>query len=549
QNIVGEIAGQKITLQEYQAQVTYMRNKFAHKAREAFVQAKAWWELIEQITYRKEYDALGLQVGADELVDMVQGTRIHSEVKDSFQDPETKQFDKQQLIDYLQTLPQAAIGQQARWYQFEHKIRTERKREKLLQLMQQSAYISALEAQAQYKVAGTTLSVQCLYVPYHTYPNDQVKVTDEMLQQYLEAHKEDYQLIETRSLQYLVFDVQPTEEDKHALQKELQNLRQAFAQAKDDYAFASINTDESATEAHLQLTAQQLPQALAQQKRRLKKGSVVGPVQEGDVYKLYKIAAIHPHAAQPYEVAVITKQLMPSDATRDQAFRKADYCASTVRNASQMAAYAVQEDLPVLEARVGPYNTHVGMLPQARVLVRWLYNDASLGQVSPVFELDDKYVVALMTDRTPAGTASLDQVRNEIFFKVLQAQKAYAIMAQLQSTPGLPLEEIAAQYGDGARILEVNNLGFEEDVLQSAGMARRAIGAAFALQPGKRTAVADDNGVLIVVLKDKKDAAPLEALVAYQQDLAQIEGTKQRLQVVQSMEELSNIKDERYRFF
>ncbi|MEL6152890.1 MAG: SurA N-terminal domain-containing protein, partial [Bacteroidota bacterium] len=411
QNIVGEIAGQKITLQEYQAQVTYMRNRFAHKAREAFVQAKAWGELIEQIIYRKEYDALGLQVGADELVDMVQGTRIHSEVKDSFQDPETKQFDKQQLIDYLQTLPQAAIGQQARWYQFEHKIRTERKREKLLQLMQRSAYISALEAQAQHKVASTTLSVQCLYVPYYTYPNDQVKVTDEMLQQYLEAHKEDYQLIETRSLQYLVFDVQPTEEDKHALQKELQNLRQAFAQAKDDYAFASINTDESATEAHLQLTAQQLPQALAQQKSRLKKGSVVGPVQEGDVYKLYKITAIHPHAAQPYEVAVITKQLMPSDATRDQAFRKADYCASTMRNANQMAAYAVQEDLPVLEARVGPYNTHVGMLPQARVLVRWLHNDASVGQVSPVFELDDKYVVALMTGRTPAGTASLDQVR------------------------------------------------------------------------------------------------------------------------------------------
>ena len=547
QNVVGEIAGQQVTFQEYQAEIEATRHILGHKAREGFVQAKAWSNLIEQIAYQQEYDALGLQVSADELVDMVQGSRIHPHVQNSFQDPETKQFDKQQLMDYLQKLPQASAGRQAGWRYFEDSLATSRQCEKFIQLMQQSAYVSTLEAQAQHEALHTTRSVQCLYVPYHTFPTDKVEITDAMLHQYLEAHKDDYQLIETRSIQYIAFPVQPTSADEQALQQKLKTLRTGFAQAKDAYAFASTNTDGKPAEACMQLTAQQLPQALAQQKR-LQKGSVIGPVQEGDVYKLYKVVATHPKA-QTYEVAVITKQLAPSDAVRDQVFRKADYCASTVRSATQMAEYAVKEDIPVLEARVGPYNTQVGTLRQAREVVRWLYNEAVVGQVSPVFEIGDLYVVALMTERTPAGPASLDQVYNEIAFKVRQEQKTYAIMAQLQSIPGLPLEEIAAQYGDGARILNIDYLSFEEDILQSVGMARKAVGAAFALQPGERTMVADDNGVLVILLKDQRPATPLTNVEAHKQDLAQVENTKQRRQVVQGMEELAQVKDERYRFF
>lgn len=152
---------------------------------------------------QKEYAALGLAISEDELVDMVQGEHIHPELQTSFQDPETRQFDKQRLINYLKNLPQMPATQQAQWRYFENQLSALRNREKFTQLMQQSSLITDLETQTQCVAAKHTLSVKCLYIPYYGCPNDEVPITDAMLQQYLKAHKNTYQVEESRSIQYI----------------------------------------------------------------------------------------------------------------------------------------------------------------------------------------------------------------------------------------------------------------------------------------------------------------------------------------------------------
>jgi peptidyl-prolyl cis-trans isomerase D len=59
---VGKIAGQKITLQAYQAQVEQRQRLLPTSIgmQEAFVRDQAWHQLITQITYQKECSALGL---------------------------------------------------------------------------------------------------------------------------------------------------------------------------------------------------------------------------------------------------------------------------------------------------------------------------------------------------------------------------------------------------------------------------------------------------------------------------------------------------------
>jgi peptidyl-prolyl cis-trans isomerase D len=137
---VGEVAGQKITLQAYQAQVKKLRRLLLDSTDEQEVLARdrAWQQLTTQIIYQKECDALGLMVSEDELVDMVQGEHIHPELQIAFKNPETKQFDKQQLTDYLKKLAQMPDTQQSQWQQFESEMATLRQREKFIQLMHAS---------------------------------------------------------------------------------------------------------------------------------------------------------------------------------------------------------------------------------------------------------------------------------------------------------------------------------------------------------------------------------------------------------------------------
>ncbi|MHA7877361.1 MAG: peptidylprolyl isomerase [Bacteroidota bacterium] len=550
-NDVGEIAGQKITLQAYQDQIEQLRrlNPSSDSMSETLIRDRAWKQLIAQRNYEKEYDALGITISEDELVDMVQGAHIHPELQIAFRDPKTNQFDKRQLIRYLQQIAKMPEAQRMQWRQFEHGIATLRQREKFMQLMVQSALVTDLEAQSQYDVAQKTRHVKYLYIPYGTYPDDAVQITNKMLKDYLSAHKSAYQIEESRRIQYVVFPITPTKADEQAFQDELHALKVSFAQVHDNRFFAKTNTDGAPESSYFSSTLQQLPSSIATQKRHLKPGMVIGPVQEDNIYKLYKVAAIHQKADEPYEIAVIEKKLLPGDHTRDQLFRKADYCASTIKNAAQLETYAAQAALKLQEAHVGKHDVQVGSLDQARELVRWLYNDAAVNQVSPVFELDNEYVVAVMTEYLAPGTAPLLQVRDVIARKVRNQKKADAIMAKITQLGNMALEALATQYGQEAQLLEKKQLRFEDDTLPKAGMARRAIGAAFALHPGTQTTVADENGVLVVEVVKENNEAAVEEIEMHQKSLIQLTKIKQSYEILQALEVLTPVKDNRHRFY
>ncbi|MEL6539254.1 MAG: SurA N-terminal domain-containing protein [Bacteroidota bacterium] len=545
---VGKIAGQKISIQEYQAQIEQLRYRLPATTTESFLYEQAWKQLITERVYQKAYSVLGLQVGSEELVDMVQGDHVHPDLQMSFRNPTTQQFDKQLLVAHLRHLSRGPVEQQQQWRSFEHRLATARKQELFTQLMQQSAWVTSLEAQEKHKRMRTTLCVNCLYIPYHNYADEEIQVTPAMLKQYLEEHKEAYPTAECRSIRYIAFPIEPIAEDHQSFKEELAELKKAFEHAKDARVFAKINTDGQSSSSYLNLTPQQLPTVL--KKRKLKKGYVAGPVQEGEWHKIYRVAKLPlaKNKNKVYEVAVIEKKLLPGDNACDQVFRKADYCASIIRSDAQLAEYAAQQALPVHTASVKPNDTQVGNLSQARVLVRWLYNEANIGKLSPAFEIGNAYIVAIMMGHTPRGTAPLHEVQEEVTLRVKNAYKARKLIAQLQQDTGIALAAQAKQY-DGARFVEIDKLHFDDDTLQVTGMARKAVGAAFALQPGARTAVADEHGVIVVELVKVNIAPPEEDVATQRDDMIALAKLEQPNGILRALEELAHVQDHRYRFY
>jgi len=549
---VGTIAGTKVALRTYQSRLEALRRTLPAQAHhpqwQALLRDKAWEQLISQRTYQQACDALGLAVSEEELVDMVQGQHMHPELQIAFTDPNTGVFDKKQLISYLQNLGQMPSAQQMQWRYFEQELATARRHDKLTRLMEQSAGLSDWTATPQQHWAQTALHVRYLYIPYHTCQDTPEALSDAVLQKYLSAHQQAYQVPESRTVQWVPFRVVPTEAEVTLLEATLVTMKQAFAQAADAQAFAKSHTEGDVALSYSSFTREQLPAALAQQPGRLKQGQVVGPVQEGSWYKLYKVAAIRTAPTRQYEVAIIEKQLMPGDQARDQAFRKAHQCADSAKNATQLEAYATQEGLPCHTAAVGPNDEQVGVLPSARELVRWLYNEAKLHQVSPVFELGDDYVVAAMTQHVQKGVAPLAQVWDEIALKLHNDYKAQRIIAQLEALSGDTLAAKAAAYGSDARVIEMESLRWSDNTLDGVGMATQAIGAAFGLQPGAQTTVADEHGVLCIELV-KQQPPTAEALALYQQQQRQEARLQQAEATAQALKALAKVKDNRHRFY
>ena len=118
-------------------------------------------------------------------------------------------------------------------------------------------------------------------------------------------------------------------------------------------------------------------------------------------YGFHVINVTEPKTSKTYDIAVIEREIIPSEESRDQAFRKADYFAASNTNYAEFTASAEQEGYRVQSSgKLSKNQRSIGVLGSAREIVRWSFTDASLKEVSEVFETPDAYVVAVLTDQT-----------------------------------------------------------------------------------------------------------------------------------------------------
>jgi peptidyl-prolyl cis-trans isomerase D len=222
-----------------------------------------------------------------------------------------------------------------------------------------------------------------------------------------------------------------------------------------------------------------------------------------------------------YKVAIIEREFLISDQTRNQIYRSADMFSSDAKDEKTFEAKANELGYEVLtRTRVGTKDKRIGNIENARNLVLWLYNDATEDKVSEVKEFDGGYVVAVMTGRQKKGTARLADVQDEIEVKARNEKKAKTVIDKLNALSNKPFEEIATAYGSDARNGEsVVTLG--SNSLTGVGIAPEAVGVAFGLNEGQISkAIETSNGVVMVRVISKTAPADLDDYSFYGQQLA-----------------------------
>jgi peptidyl-prolyl cis-trans isomerase D len=250
------------------------------------------------------------------------------------------------------------------------------------------------------------------------------------------------------------------------------------------------------------------------------------------------------------KLATVERIITPSDETRNKAFRKADYFASTSKNYDEFIANAKRDSLQVRKAAgVGPNDRNFNDVGNARPVIQWVYNDAELGDVSPVKELDDQYIVAVLTKITHKGPAELDDVRDQIMVKVKNEKKGDMIMEKIRDIKGT-LNEMATTYGADATVYTSSDLKLSSYSLPVIGTAPIAIGTAFSLKDGERSQpLREELGIVIVEMKALTKAPEIADYHASKTKLEQQVATRMSYSISEAIKKNANIKDERYRFF
>jgi peptidyl-prolyl cis-trans isomerase D len=296
QNIVGEIAGEEITLEEFNLKVEEYKASFqqrtgrvAAEAEMVSVREQAWQALIVERVFEKEYDKLGLTVSSEELIDMVQGKNIVPELRSQLVNPQTGQFDKTQLITFLQSLETADPAQQAAWAQQEKLFAQARNRVKYDNLLATTEYATTAEAKLEHKSTNSIADASVLFLPYYVIPDGEVKIQDSDLADYLSKNQEKFKVGNSANLEYVSFSIQPSGEDSASVIAKITELTAGLKVSTTDSAFVSENS-ELQQPFQTYAPGDALPASLTTNVAQLVKGETYGPfITANSSYVSYKV--------------------------------------------------------------------------------------------------------------------------------------------------------------------------------------------------------------------------------------------------------------------
>ncbi|GEO23872.1 SurA N-terminal domain-containing protein [Cyclobacterium qasimii] len=659
---VGEIAGEDVSYEEYvqkieQTKLSFQQNTGRNPSENELssIRDQAWQALIVEKIFSQQYDELGLVVSDEELVDMVQGKNIIGELRRQLTNPQTGEFDRSQLITFLQSLETADPQQQMFWAQQEKLFADSRLRIKYDNMLATSEYANSAEAKMQHKMANTTADVSHIQIPYYAVSDSAVSLTDGDVKSYINKNQEKFKVVESRGLKYVRFPLQPSAEDSANTLENIKNLTIELKETQTDSAFV-IRNSEAATPFVTINPGDPLPVNFTNNVDNPEVGVVYGPFLSNNTsYVTYKITdsfdgdarmrASHillstegmdddakaqvkvraqeildevsdtgnfEVAAAQYgqdgtsqrggdlgwffkenfvtefadavfaakslgvinklveteygyhiikvtelaqtlsqKVAILELELIASDVTRNDIFRNADFFAANSDDAASFEENAKTENYQVTTAtNVGANARSINNMNSAREIIRWAFNDASVGKVSTVFELDDAYVVAILTSKTEEGEGSIEnpEVRAQATLALRNEKKAEIIKEKIKGLE--TLEAIKEVYPD-ASIGTTPGLKLNASVLPGIGFAPKAIGSIFGLQnTGDMTGpITEDIGVIVAKLNGIIPATEIADYTRYQNEITANASQRTGYMIMMAMEELAGVKDYRYKFF
>jgi len=203
-----------------------------------------WNQYLNDFILNKELDELGIAVSVEELGDMAYGDNPHPQVRKAFTNPETGQFNKNDVINFLKNLEKDETGKtKSQWLVFETAIKEERKQSKYYSMIRNGLYTTSQEAKDYYFGQNKKMNISFVAKRYADLPDSSVVVTEADIEKYYDNNSIKFQEEKSRKLAYAIFSVVPSSLDSADLKEWVEDIYSKFTLTEDDSNFVNANSD------------------------------------------------------------------------------------------------------------------------------------------------------------------------------------------------------------------------------------------------------------------------------------------------------------------
>jgi peptidyl-prolyl cis-trans isomerase D len=297
-NRVGSINGNNIDYMEFVAandnlsrviQSVYQQTSLSAEQADQ-VREMVWESYMRRYSYNPGYRKLGLMVGEGEQLDMITGTYTSPIISGMFTDPSTGVYNPAVVENFIASLDFDPSGSTAAiWDYIKNQMTDERTYSKYISLLAGGMYVNKLEVERGVVAANTVYTGRYATIPYTQIADSLVAVSSSEIRRYYDEHKTSYRQNASRDIEYVVFNLNPSDEDYAEAFKYVTTLSEEFAAAPAPMQYASLNSQARTDEKYYsreQLMGNEAAIAFGD-----RKGQMAGPSLNGDVYTMSRVAA------------------------------------------------------------------------------------------------------------------------------------------------------------------------------------------------------------------------------------------------------------------
>ena len=218
---VGEIAGTEITYEDFQAEVNRFTtineittgSSVQNEQTQKQIRNAAWQSLLDRYMFFKNCDAAGIKVSDAEVVDLFAGQHVSPVISQNplFAD-ETGAFSPVRVRE-INAAAQNDPTLKVYWDYLKNSIRTQQFYSKYASLFAFSDLKSPSQLANDVAEGNLTADIELVTVPYSYVIDSTIVVSKDEIKAYYKAHKADYKQVANRDIEYVVFEVKPSQDD------------------------------------------------------------------------------------------------------------------------------------------------------------------------------------------------------------------------------------------------------------------------------------------------------------------------------------------------
>ena len=253
---VGEINGKSVSYTDFQKEVEQFTainemltgNSVHSEQQQEMIRNAVWQSMIDQYLFYGNAKAAGLNVGKAELLDLTTGDMVSPVISQIFRD-ETGNFSVENLRQFVLNAGNDPTGNmKSLWDYLQNSVYTQQLYTKYMSLFTQSNVTNPLMLTRSIEENNNTTDVEFVMVPFGYAQDSTITVSDSEIKKYYKEHKHLYEQPASRDIEYVVYEVEPSEADIEEATSQADELHNEFINTDNVKNFLLRNSDRQYSE-------------------------------------------------------------------------------------------------------------------------------------------------------------------------------------------------------------------------------------------------------------------------------------------------------------